>query len=422
MKKRSLLLVSSLAMALIGARADAFTLKVKYIQGFPVHIEAGDVEAKGAADSIEKDEKNETFTLKISKAKVRAAASSADLKFYLERDAGYLFPGKKIRSVLNEATNELGKEAAESLCARLAGKVQDENEKEYAPPCHDESCKQGQVEVSDLKLGKGSCDSDVEYAIHSTCERPVSFTCVYNYKRLPGTYEAEQRSKVKVQQDARAKDLAPQECGTDELIEKERMERQLGEPGSSGAEQKATWLLNLIVPSANAEARFSIEDRIKNCEFMNRGNTHGNFSKMQLVLRKREPGVTFTEVLRDSKGRLWVSKIAKAPGYVDSFSHHNSVGLGTRGQVLVESACAQKDRDLAFLDRKFSLPTLNEFKEGEMEDVTAGLGYNYTYWTSDVDPANRENALAITITNKLHELKVTSIPRSANLSVACISR
>jgi hypothetical protein len=191
-------------------------------------------------------------------------------------------------------------------------------------------------------------------------------------------------------------DASKGQCGTDAILGGAKGYN----PGDENKDSKegvrrAAWLLNALVPVANA-ATYTVEDRIRNCISL-----PGAVKKTaagvtwNLVSRSRDPKTgKFYEVWRDSQsGLLWGDRLDKKS------SHYDAIALGSRCErasahsmkcnVIKESACESEEGKRANAgigERRFGVPTLEEYEAAEKDgirEVVRNMKY-YSFWSASV--------------------------------------
>jgi hypothetical protein len=187
-------------------------------------------------------------------------------------------------------------------------------------------------------------------------------------------------------------DASKGECGTDAILDG----REQVNPGDDDAipgGRSDAWLLDLMIPKAMA-ASYTTEDRVKNCTGLPGANkTTKSGAKWNLVARSRDPKTgKYYEVWKDAQsGLLWGDRLDS------KYSHYSAVALDSTGKVLSEYACKSNEGTRAVAgigEKKFGLPTINEYAQAEKNGVREVLPNmkDYWFWSASLDPNNTDSA------------------------------
>jgi hypothetical protein len=211
-------------------------------------------------------------------------------------------------------------------------------------------------------------------------------------------------------------DASKAECGTDEILNG-TYDNPNGAPTKS---DKAAWLENLWVNSANASVNGGWGARVKDCakihycpaDAAQRGLTciksgpdagelswtnssSGQTVIWKLVARRRDPSTgEFHEVWQDSHSlKLWGDTLD------GSYSHYNAVELNAAGKVVGEKACAPtndpqqsavaKSANAGVDDKSWGLPTIKEFQQANDDGITQVLpNMGHWFWSASLGSNN----------------------------------
>lgn len=182
-------------------------------------------------------------------------------------------------------------------------------------------------------------------------------------------------------------DASKGECGTDAILNGRKQQNPGDDDAVPGTVRRATWLLNVLIPDARA-AGYTVEDRIRNCIALPNAikKTQSGVS-WNLVSRSRDPKIgKFYEVWKDSQsGLLWGDRLDKR------YTHHDAIALGINGKVVSETACGSDEGKVASAgigEKKFGLPTIEEFQQAEKNGVREVLPNmkDYFFWSASRDP------------------------------------
>jgi len=188
-------------------------------------------------------------------------------------------------------------------------------------------------------------------------------------------------------------DASKGQCGTDAILGGSQDYNPGDDNQVPGGVRKATWLINLMIPEAKA-AGYTTEERIKNCVSL-----PGAIKKTvagatwNLVSRSRDPKTgKFYEVWKDAKrDLLWGDRLD------NKYTHYNAVALDSNGKVISESACKSEEGQKASAgigEKKFGLPTIEEFQDAEKNGVREVLPNmkDYFFWSASLDPDGTDYA------------------------------
>ena len=150
----------------------------------------------------------------------------------------------------------------------------------------------------------------------------------------------------------------------------------------------------------------TIEERLKDCASLP-GSSKVSKSGVSwnLVARgRKEKTGSFYEVWKDSRsGLLWSDRLDSFYSH-DNFFPHNGLDYAVildkkDGKVIGEKACASKEARTAtaeISEKKFALPTVEEFVQAETNGVREVLPNmkNYWFWSTSLYPHSADGARA----------------------------
>lgn len=176
----------------------------------------------------------------------------------------------------------------------------------------------------------------------------------------------------------------------------------------------------------------TIEERIKNCAALpNATRKTSSGAIWNLVARYRYPATgKFYEVWQDAQ-----TKLLWGDHFDIRYSHYNTIALGAQCQniaadskrcnVIAETACASEEgkrSNGAITEKKFALPTIEEFQEAQKHGMHEVLpnSNGYWYWSSSLNASDPHIARGFYSFNKHSYLYF--FYRDFPDSVRCVSR